>query len=96
MIVVTAAAVFLAGISTAIVGVISFVGLVVPHICRVIIGSDHKYLIPCSGIIGALLVLFADTVGRMAMRPNEIPVGVVTCIFGAPFFLYLLRRSDLK
>ena len=96
MIVVTAAAVFLAGISTAIAGVISFVGLVVPHICRMIIGSDHKYLIPCSGIIGALLVLFADTVGRMAMRPNEIPVGVVTCIFGAPFFLYLLRRSDLK
>ena len=96
MIIVTAAAVFLAGISTAIAGVISFVGLVVPHICRMIIGSDHKYLIPCSGIICELLVLFADTVGRMAMRPNEIPVGVVTCIFGAPFFLYLLRRSDLK
>ncbi|MDU2265425.1 iron ABC transporter permease [Clostridium celatum] len=96
MIIVTAVAVFLASISTAIAGVISFVGLVVPHICRIIIGSDHKYLIPCSGIVGAFLVLFADTVGRMAMRPNEIPVGVVTCIFGAPFFLYLLRRSDLK
>ena len=96
MIIVTAVAVFLASISTAIAGVISFVGLVVPHICRIIIGSDHKYLIPCSGIVGAFLVLFADTVGRMLMRPNEIPVGVVTCIFGAPFFLYLLRRSDLK
>ncbi|MDU3724266.1 MAG: iron ABC transporter permease [Clostridium celatum] len=96
MIIVTAVAVFLASISTAIAGVISFVGLVVPHICRIIIGSDHKYLIPCSGIVGAFLVLFADTVGRMAMRPNEIPVGVVTCIFGAPFFLYILRRSDLK
>ncbi|WP_343008702.1 iron ABC transporter permease [Clostridium celatum] len=96
MIIVTAVAVFLASISTAIAGVISFVGLVVPHICRIIIGSDHKYLIPYSGIVGAFLVLFADTVGRMAMRPNEIPVGVVTCIFGAPFFLYLLRRSDLK
>lgn len=96
MIIVTAVAVFLASISTAIAGVISFVGLVVPHICRIIIGSDHKYLIPFSGIVGAFLVLFADTVGRMAMRPNEIPVGVVTCIFGAPFFLYLLRRSDLK
>ena len=96
MIIVTAVAVFLASISTAIAGVISFVGLVVPHICRIIIGSDHKYLIPCSGIVGAFLVLFADTVGRMAMRPNEIPVGVVTAILGAPFFLYLLRRSDLK
>ena len=96
MIIVTAVAVFLASISTAIAGVISFVGLVVPHVCRIIIGSDHKYLIPCSGIVGGFLVLFADTDGRMAMRPNEIPVGVVTAIFGAPFFLYLLRRSDLK
>ena len=96
MILVTLIAVFLASISTAIGGVISFVGLVVPHICRIIVGSDHKYLIPCSGIVGGFLVLFADTIGRMAMRPNEIPVGVVTAIFGAPFFLYLLRRSDLK
>ena len=96
MIIVTAVAIFLASISTAIVGIISFVGLVVPHICRIIIGSDHKYLIPCSGIVGGFLVLFADTIGRMAMRPNEIPVGVVTAILGAPFFLYLLRRSDLK
>lgn len=96
MIIVTAVAVFLASISTSIAGVISFVGLVVPHVCRIIIGSDHKYLIPCSGIVGGFLVLFADTVGRMVMRPNEIPVGVVTAIFGAPFFLYLLRRSDLK
>lgn len=96
MIIVTAVAVFLAGISTAIAGIISFVGLVVPHVCRIIIGSDHKYLIPCSGIVGGVLVLFADTVGRMVMRPNEIPVGVVTAILGAPFFLYLLRRSDLK
>ena len=96
MIIVTAVAVFLASISTSIAGVISFVGLVVPHVCRIIIGSEHKYLIPCSGIVGGFLVLFADTVGRMVMRPNEIPVGVVTAIFGAPFFLYLLRRSDLK
>ena len=96
MIIITIVAVFLASISTAIAGLISFVGLVVPHICRIIIGSDHKFLIPFSGIVGAFLVLFADTVGRMAMKPNEIPVGIVTCIFGAPFFLYLLRRSDLK
>ena len=96
MILVTLIAVFLASISTAIGGVISFVGLVVPHICRIIVGSNHKYLIPCSGILGAFLVLFADTIGRVVMKPYEIPVGVVTCIIGAPFFLYLLRRSDLK
>ena len=96
MIVVTLIAVFLASISTAIGGVISFVGLVVPHICRIIVGSDHKYLIPCSGLVGAFLVLFADTIGRTVMKPYELPVGVVTCIIGAPFFLYLLRRSDLK
>ena len=96
MILVTLIAVFLASISTAIGGVISFVGLVVPHICRIIVGSDHKYLIPCSGILGAFLVLFEDTLGRIIMKPYEIPVGVVTCIIGAPFFLYLLRRSDLK
>lgn len=96
IVIVTAVAVFLASISTSIAGVVSFVGLLVPHICRIVIGSDHKYLIPCSGLAGAILVLFADTIGRMVMRPNEIPVGLVTCVFGAPFFLYLLRRSDLK
>ena len=96
MIIVTLAAVFLASISTAIAGVISFVGLVVPHICRILVGSDHKYLIPCSGVVGAILVLFSDTIGRVLMAPHEIPVGIVTAIIGAPFFLYLLKRSNLK
>ena len=96
MIIVTLAAVFLASISTAIAGVISFVGLVVPHICRILVGSDHKYLIPCSGVVGAILVLFSDTIGRVLMAPYEIPVGIVTAIIGAPFFLYLLKRSNLK
>lgn len=96
MILVTLAAVFLAGISTAIAGVISFVGLVVPHLCRIIIGYDHKYLVPLSAILGGLLVLIADTLGRTIMNPYEVPAGIVTCIIGAPFFLYLLKRSDLK
>ena len=96
MILVTIIAVFLAGVSTSIGGLIYFVGLVVPHICRMIIGSDHKYLIPFAGIIGSILVLICDTIGRMVIRPYEIPVGVLTCIFGAPFFLFLLRRRDLK
>ncbi|MBP3907951.1 MAG: iron ABC transporter permease, partial [Turicibacter sp.] len=96
LIIVTAVAVFLGSISAAIAGMISFVGLVVPHICRLIVGSNHTYLIPCSALVGSILVLFADTIGRLIMHPYEIPVGVVTCIIGAPFFLYLLRKSDLK
>lgn len=96
LIIVTAVAVFLGSISAAISGMISFVGLVVPHICRLIVGSNHTYLIPCSALVGSILVLFADTIGRLIMHPYEIPVGVVTCIIGAPFFLYLLRKSDLK
>ena len=96
LILVTIAAVFLAGISTAIAGIISFVGLVVPHLCRIIVGSDYKYLVPASAVLGGLLVLISDTVGRTIMKPYEIPAGIVTCIIGAPFFLYLLKRSDLK
>ena len=95
-IIISAVAVFLASISTGVAGIISFVGLIVPHIGRFIIGSDHKYLIPCSGLVGAILVLFSDTIGRVIMAPYEMPVGVVTAIIGAPFFLYLLKRSDLK
>ncbi|GAA0069933.1 iron ABC transporter permease [Clostridium sardiniense] len=95
MILITTVAVFLAGISTAIAGIISFVGLVVPHICRIIIGSDHKYLIPFSGVLGSALLLLADTLGRSIIKPYEIPVGIVMAIIGAPFFLYLLKRSDI-
>lgn len=96
MIFITGVAVFLSSVSTAIGGTISFVGLIVPHMCRIIIGSDHKYLIPFSGIVGGILLLLGDTLGRGIMKPNEIPVGIIMSIIGAPFFLYLLRRSDLK
>lgn len=95
IILITIVAVFLAGISTAIAGIISFVGLVVPHICRIIIGSDHKYLIPFSGVLGSVLLLLADTLGRSIIKPYEIPVGIVMAVIGAPFFLYLLKRSDI-
>ncbi len=89
-------AVFLASISTSIAGVISFVGLIVPHICRFIIGSDHKYLIPFSGTMGAVLLLMADTFGRCLFKPYDIPVGLVMSIIGGPFFVFLLRRSMKK
>lgn len=95
IILITIVAVFLAGISTAIAGIISFVGLIVPHICRIIIGSDHKYLIPFSGVLGSVLLLLADTLGRSIIKPYEIPVGIVMAVIGAPFFLYLLKRSDI-
>ncbi|CAM2836134.1 iron ABC transporter permease [Hathewaya histolytica] len=85
-------AVFLAGISTSVVGIIGFIGLIVPHICRLIIGSDHKFLIPMSSVVGAILLLLTDTIARFIARPIELPVGVIMSMVGGPFFLFLLRR----
>lgn len=85
-------AVFLAGISTSIVGIIGFLGLIVPHICRLIVGYDYKYVIPMSAIWGASLLLLADTLARYIARPIELPVGVIMSMIGGPFFLFLLRR----
>ncbi|MEN2256474.1 iron ABC transporter permease [Paraclostridium benzoelyticum] len=85
-------AVFLAATSTAVVGIISFVGLIVPHISRMIMGSDHKFTIPFSMILGSIVLLVADTLGRTIGGAVEIPVGVIMSIVGGPFFLYLLRK----
>lgn len=85
-------AVFLAATSTSVVGVISFVGLIVPHISRMLMGSDHKYTIPFSMILGSIVLLVADTLGRTIGGAIEIPVGVIMSIVGGPFFLYLLRK----
>ncbi|MBI5966746.1 MAG: iron ABC transporter permease [Deltaproteobacteria bacterium] len=74
-------------------GLIGFVGLVVPHLVRMIWGPDHRFLIPASALLGALLLVLADMVARTIMAPSEIPVGVVTALGGAPFFIYLLRRK---
>jgi len=74
-------------------GLIGFVGLVVPHLVRMIWGPDHRFLIPASALLGALLLVLADMVARTIMAPSEIPVGVVTALCGAPFFIYLLRRK---
>jgi len=89
-------AVFLAGISTAVVGIISFVGLIVPHIARMIMGSDHRYTIPFSIVLGGMVLLVADTLGRTIGGAIEIPVGVIMSIFGGPFFLYLLRKRGYE
>jgi iron complex transport system permease protein len=72
-------------------GLIGFVGLMVPHIMRLLVGPDHRRLLPASALFGALLLLAADTVARTAMAPAEIPVGIITAAVGGPFFLYLLR-----
>lgn len=93
-ILISAIAVFLAGISTAYVGVIGFIGLVVPHMSRMLMGSEHKYLIPFSGLLGAIVLLIADTIGRIVIAPYEIPVGVIMTVCGGPFFLYLLRKDS--
>ena len=90
---ITFVAVFLTSISTGVGGVISFVGLVIPHICRFLIGSSHKFLIPFSYFMGGFLLLIADTVSRNIFRPYEIPVGLTMCLVGGPFFIYILRRS---
>lgn len=72
-------------------GLIGFIGLMVPHIMRLVVGPDHRRLLPASALFGALLLLLADTVARTAMSPSEIPVGIITAATGGPFFLYLLR-----
>lgn len=84
---------FLTGISVANVGLIGFVGLIVPHIARMVIGSDHTYLLPFSTILGAIVLVIADTISRTIFSPIEIPAGIVMAIVGVPFFLYLLRRT---
>jgi ferrichrome transport system permease fhuG len=84
---------FLAAATVAVAGMIGFLGLVVPHICRMIVGSDYKLLIPVSALLGALLLLAADTLGRTLINGMEIPVGIVMAATGGPFFLYMLRKK---
>ncbi|CAM3929348.1 iron ABC transporter permease [Paenibacillus alkaliterrae] len=77
-------------------GVIGFVGLVIPHLIRLLVGPDYRLIIPLSAIGGGVFVLWADTLARTALSPKEIPLGVVTALIGAPFFAYLLHRRKLK
>ena len=92
-IIISVIAVLLAGISTAIIGPISFLGLIVPHIARLLAGSNHKVLIPYSIILGAFTLLLADTVGRTIAAPYEISASIIMSVVGGPFFIILLRRS---
>lgn len=92
-IVISVTAVLLASISTAVVGAISFLGLIVPHIARLLVGSNNKVLVPYSILLGAFTLLLADTIGRTVASPYEISAAVVMSVIGGPFFIFLLRRS---
>ncbi len=89
----TAVAALLAASAVCVVGLLGFVGLIVPHSARLIIGSDHRWLLPATGFLGAAVVTFSDTVARTIFAPTELPVGILMAMLGAPFFLYLLRRE---
>jgi iron complex transport system permease protein len=73
-------------------GIIGFVGLIIPHIMRIIVGPDHRILLPTSTLMGAIFLVFSDTIARTILESTDLPVGVVTAFFGAPFFIYLLRK----
>ena len=87
---------FLAAATVSVVGMIGFVGLVVPHITRLLVGSNHRVMLPTGMVLGACVVLFADTLGRTIAAPMEIPLGIIMAILGGPFFLFLLRRGRKK
>ncbi|MBQ6659870.1 MAG: iron ABC transporter permease [Lachnospiraceae bacterium] len=89
----SAVSAFLAAATVSVAGMIGFVGLVVPHIARILVGSDYKHLLPTSMLLGADVLLLADTIGRTAVKGMEIPVGIVMSVVGGPFFLYMLRKK---
>ncbi|UHA74486.1 FecCD family ABC transporter permease [Paenibacillus sp. 481] len=91
---ISAVAVLLAAVATAIGGLIAFVGLLIPHIARLLVGTDHKVLIPFSALSGALLLLLADTLGRTILAPNEIPASIIMTVIGGPFLIFMLRKSE--
>lgn len=86
-------AIILVSVSTSVVGVIGFLGLIVPHIAKLLVGSDHKIKLPYTMVLGALVLLLSDTIGRSLFAPYEIPAVIIMSIFGGPFFIFLLRRG---
>ena len=83
----------MAAAAVSVSGVIGFVGLIIPHSVRIVTGPDHRILLPAAGLVGAIFLVIADTLARIILAPAELPVGVITAIAGAPFFIYLLRRQ---
>ncbi len=91
-----AGSVVLCGAATAVAGPIAFVGLVVPHLCRLVIGTEHRWLLPAAALVGAAALCGADVVGRLIARPSEVDVGIVVALIGAPFFIALVRRTRVR
>ncbi len=90
---IAAVAVLLSAVSVVVAGVISFVGILVPHIARRLVGHDHKILIPFTALLGALIILLADTLGRTMLPPMEIPASTIMAIIGGPFLIFLIRKD---
>ncbi len=82
----------LAAAAVSVVGLLGFVGLIAPHIVRMTIGSDHRFLLPAAALFGGFMVVTCDSIGRMVLEPSELPVGIIMALLGPPFFLWLLRR----
>ena len=84
----------LTGVLVAVSGSIGFVGLIIPHIVRIIVGSNYKYVIPISALLGGIFLVWADAIARILIAPEEMPIGIITAFCGGPFFIWLLRRNN--
>jgi iron complex transport system permease protein len=84
------------GVVVSVSGMIGFVGLIVPHTLRLLLGSDHRLVLPASVLGGAIFLVWADTIARTILGPTELPVGVVTAVCGGPVFIWLLRRESRR
>jgi iron complex transport system permease protein len=82
--------------AVSIAGSIGFVGLIVPHLMRLLVGSDHRSLIPAATLFGGLFLVLSDTLARTILAPRQLPVGVITALLGVPLFLILLNKTSLK
>jgi len=89
-------AALLTGVAVSVSGIIGFIGLVIPHLARLLFGSDYRKLLPASAVLGGIILIFSDSVARTIIAPQELPVGVITSFLGAPFFFYLLKRQEAK
>lgn len=89
-------AALLAASAVSVAGLLGFVGLIAPHIVRIVIGTDNRFLIPGAALFGAFMVVSCDTVGRLVMEPAELPAGIIMALLGPPFFLWLLRRHQYE
>ena len=87
---------FITAVAVSLSGLIGFVGLIVPHAVRLVLGPDHRQLLPLSSLTGAMFLVLADTVARIVVAPAQLPVGVITAMIGGPFFLLLLMRYNRK